>query len=86
MKTVFKYNFTPDDIVELQLPGGATILHCAEQYGYMCLWALVDPTAPLETRRIRMAGTGHPIPEAKVRHINTIVMHNGSLVFHFFEL
>lgn len=87
MKKVFKYPFSVQDIIELDLPVAAEILHCDMQPGSgFAAWCLVDPTAPTAKRRIKMAGTGHPIGEHVKRFINTIMMENGRLVFHFFEI
>jgi hypothetical protein len=62
--TIYKYPFEIQDYVELALPHGAELLHVDFQREVPCLWALVDPKAPLTRRRIRVAGTGHPIEEA----------------------
>ncbi len=86
--TIYKYPFTPADVVEVMLPQGAEILHCAFQPSTQqwCLWAMVYPSLPLKPRLIRMAGTGHEIQSALGRFINTCVCHDGMLVFHFFEV
>ena len=75
-------------MVTFMLPTEAEILHCDYQHenvGWF-LWALVVPDEPVTVtrRRIRMAGTGHPIDQLGLRFINT-VLHLG-LVFHFFEI
>lgn len=83
MLKVFKYPVGVNDIIEVPLPKGAKPLHFGEQNGMVCLWALVDPSAPLTTYRFRMAGTGHPI-DTVGDYINTLIMQEDQLVFHFF--
>ncbi len=86
--TIHKYPFTPADVVEVMLPKGAQILHCAfqESAGKWCLWAMVYPSQPLKPRLIRMAGTGHDLESALGRFINTSLSNGGQFVFHFFEV
>lgn len=62
---VFKYIENMDDIIEIDLPTGAQILHVNVQDDYnrkVCIWALIDESISIvEKRRIRIAGTGHLI-------------------------
>ena len=54
-----------------------------------CLWALVNPDAPMETRTFRVVGTGHDIPPDGADylwyHVGTFQMHGGYFVGHLFE-
>ena len=88
MRTVWKYDIKPDDYHRIEMPAGATLLDFKEQRGVCCLWALVDPEAPAEPRRFRMAGTGHYIADepTTMAYVGTAMMHNGALVFHLFEV
>ncbi len=88
MKKVFKYVLEFADYVELELPVGAKILHFGIQYGDPRIWALVDPTAGKEIRKFRFAGTGHPItePDSELDFIGTVMMRDGALVWHLFEV
>lgn len=87
MKAVWKFPVPIDDVVDINMPPGAKILHVAEQFGAPCIWALVTPGESTERRTFRFAGTGHPIEE---RHAGTFVgtffMEGGALVFHLFEV
>ena len=83
---VYKYPIKIDDIVELELPAGAEILHVEAQNDKLCLWALVDPEKPTLYRRIRIAGTGHTIKENIIRYINTFTLYEKALWFHVFEI
>lgn len=89
MRKVFKYELPMDDYISVVLPKGADILHFDSQHQnqYFQIWALVDPDAPKEVRKFRIAGTGHPIEDdLKLRHIATAITLQGQLVFHLFEV
>lgn len=47
----------------------------------------MTPISPTETRRFRLAGTGHEIDvDVRQRHVATVLLYDGALVFHLFEL
>lgn len=85
---VWKFPIKYGDFVDLQLPVGAKLLHVDEQYGTPCIWALVDPQKQKETRRFRLAGTGHPInfQIESLSHVGSYLTAGGQLVFHLFEI
>jgi hypothetical protein len=86
MKTVFKYHLPLGDIVTIKLPAGAQILDVNIQHGSVYLWALVNSERVLEDRTFRIAGTGHEIKQIPTKHIGTIRLSDGDLVFHVFEI
>lgn len=88
MKKVFKYTLEFSDHIVLELPVGAEILHFGIQDDVLRIWALVDPTVEKEIRKFRLAGTGHPItePDSELNFIGTVIMRNGLLVWHLFEI
>lgn len=87
MRTVYKYPLLPiGDNIVLSLPAGATVLSVQVQHGEPCVWALVDTDAPLVKRSFRLAGTGHPLPNAPLAHLGTFQLEGGSLVFHLLEV
>jgi hypothetical protein len=87
MKTVWKFEIKPDDIIEISLPVGAKPLTVQEQNGGAQLWCLCNPNkTTYETRKFRLAGTGHIIYENILAFIGTFQLDNGSLVFHLFEV
>ena len=51
------------DYITIAMPVDAQILTVQMQNNVACIWALVDPDAPLIERRFRWAGTGHEIKE-----------------------
>ena len=86
MKAVWKYPLPGSDTFDIKMPRGAKILTAAAQFEDVCLWALVNPEAPPETRSFRLAGTGHEITENLGRHISTFQLANGRIVLHLFEV
>lgn len=86
MKRIFKYPVAINDYIEIEMPKGAQILDAQAQAEVPCIWALVDPSQPKETRRFRFAGTGHPIKETNLIHIGSFQMAGGALIFHMFEI
>lgn len=88
MLKVFKYPVPMSDEFTLKLPHGATILSVQQQHDVVCMWALVDTAAEIETRVFRLAGTGHEIAQRanQLIHISTFQLQGGRLVFHVFEI
>lgn len=94
MRQIWKFplNVMPDDgTTEIAMPEGAQIIHfepllsgdlSAPNY-HPTVWAIVDSDSPLETRRFRIFGTGHPLPRA-ARHVGTYF--ESVFVWHIFEL
>ncbi len=85
--SVWKFVLRVDDVVAVQMPAGARVLSCGNQYGEVCVWAVVDVAAPLVERRFRIAGTGHPLTAADAgAFVGTVMLVSGTLVFHVFDL
>ena len=86
---VFKYPIIPSDWITIELPRDAKVLTVQVQRTGAYLWVLVDPSAPLEPRHFRLAGTGHPITveqAADLIYVGTFQLYGGDLVFHLFEI
>lgn len=86
---VGKFPVNVADVISVMLPARANPLHFDFQNGVLCLWAVIDThEKTMETRRFRMAGTGHELEFDVInpRFMNTTLLQGGSLVFHFFEL
>lgn len=68
--TIWKFLFDVNDRVSMRMPGTPRVLLVECQRGEACLWAEVDPDAPLREHRFRVFGTGHPrIPAAGLEHV-----------------
>ena len=86
MKKIYKYCFGVADQVELEMPEGAEFLCVQVQFGGPCLWAIVDDEAKLETRILRIIGTGHSLPSSEqLAYIGTIQEAGGGLIWHVFD-
>jgi len=85
MGTIYKYELSSHRETELRLPVGADILRVDIQENTTCLWAIVEPDAPKEVRVIEVFGTGHAMPNANRKFINTFLVAGGEYVFHAFE-
>ena len=89
MKKIFKYPFVVDDVVELKMPKGAQLLSIQFQDEQLCAWALVDPDENLETRKLRIIGTGHPVFDDDLEDTEffttvQVVFQEQNLVWHIF--
>lgn len=71
----------------IRMPSGAAVLSVGLQGATVCLWAMVDPTAPEEKRTFESYATGQDVSSpGGLRFIGTTVDLSGSpLVFHHFE-
>lgn len=72
---------------EIELPAGAEILSVQAQNNTPVLWALVDPEAPKEKRKLVLLNTGGEMPTDVSFHrfLGTFQLNGGGLVFHLFE-
>jgi len=86
MKTVWKFNVSIQEDFSLLMPRGAKILKLDLQQGEPKIWALVDSDNPAEERNFIGRGTGHLIDNPVCDHIGTVVMMNGTFVYHVFEV
>lgn len=86
-KRVWKYQLSITDWQALYMPIGAVILSVQEQFGDICLWAMVDSEEEIyENRIIIIVGTGNPAEHVDpINYIGTVQTHDGSLVWHVFE-
>lgn len=85
MRTIYKYPLGITDEFWLSLPKDAEILHIGVQEGMPMLWAIVDPEAVWDSRRLLVVGTGHLLPDgaSKLTHVSTF--QEGPFVWHVFE-
>lgn len=92
MKTVYKYNLSPDEgtLNTLTLPKGAKFVRVGVQPQGFVVWALVDTEAEKEQRALTMVPTGAGVPDKyELEFVDTIqiVRPDGSLmVSHCFEV
>lgn len=76
-----------DGTITLDMPRGARLLTAREQGSALCLWAEVDPTAPVRPVHFRVTRTGDVLaPLERRRHIGTGVLNGDALILHVFVL
>jgi hypothetical protein len=86
MKTIWKYKLELTDVQNILMPESARILSVQFQRRELCLWALLDPEEPKMRRRIRIVGTGNPMPDhgSIWWFIGTVQQEEYGLVWHVF--
>ena len=82
MRTIWK--FPLDKVGPTEMREGAKIVHAGTQDGILCLWAEIDPSRPVVTRRFIVVGTGHALPEAYCEHLLT--WQEPPFVWHLYEV
>ena len=80
---VWKFTVEPDRSV-IRMPQGAQVISVAAQGDHVCLWALVDPDAPVEDREFIPVMTGEAIDEG-ARYVGSAHGVSGWIVVHVFE-
>lgn len=92
-QTVYKYPFDVDDEIAVVLPDRASVLHIdldpafPAGSGHLAVWALVDPgEQPVVPMRLRVAGTGHPVPNGIGAAGWRATVIDGPFVWHVFEV
>jgi hypothetical protein len=83
-RTVWKFDLETVDEQTISVPKGAQFLSLQMQHGKPRIWALVDPNAREYPVDIRIAGTGHELPDSPGNFLGTFQLHDGGLVFHAF--
>jgi hypothetical protein len=69
------------------LPRGACIVEIAVQDDKECIWAIVDPRAPMVTHEFLFVSTGDPIPEGLMLcYLKTLFRDDGAFVRHLFRV
>lgn len=90
--TIWKFPLAEIHEQTIAMPENATILSVQVQpkrgwgsRGEICMWALVDPHAPLQERRFLIYGTGQAIFgwEKEYQFVATVQL--DSFVWHIFE-
>jgi len=85
MKTIYKYELEGSN-PHIEMPYGSKVLCVQMQGAVPCIWAEVDPDAPLVKRSFRIVGTGHSIDFTNGEYIGTFQMHGGTFIWHLYEL
>lgn len=87
MKTIWKFELTPNRIQSLPIPIGGQILTVQNKgENAPLMWVLVDPDMPLQDRYLGIYTTNTAVPDNPGRYIGTFLLFDGTLEFHLFEM
>lgn len=87
MIVVWKYPIElTDDIIKLSLPQASQILDVDVQYNSINMWVKHESDNIKENRYFKWFGTGQPIDMTNLEFVKTLILHDGQLVFHLFEV
>jgi len=87
MKTIWKFELTPNRLQSVPIPFGGEILTVhAKQDNAPLLWALVDPDMPPKDRYLGVYTTNTELPDDPGRYVGSFFIYEGSLEFHLFEM
>lgn len=87
MKTIWKFELTPNRIQCVPIPFGGKILTVKNKGDNSpVLWALVDPEMPAQDRFLGIYTTNTEVPDEPGRYIDSFYLFEGSLEFHVFEM
>lgn len=86
MTKIFKYpihKYPSQSEPKISMPKGSLVVHVGfDPNQQVCIWAQVDPNAPMEEVSIQVVGTGHECPEGHY-HIGSFL--DGPFVWHVFK-
>ena len=100
MQTIYKYDIplsagqglSTDSSFTLDIPEEGEVLSVAAQHNKPVMWVFVDTEAEVKPRKFRVATTGNPYPggmkwkAGDECYSGTIILHEGTLVIHIFEV
>ena len=87
-KVIWKYSLQVTDEQVIDMPKGASLLTVQVQGEMACLWAIVEPSMPMEKRTFVVVGTGHEKDFDffdVLTYIGTFQMVQGAFIGHVFE-
>jgi hypothetical protein len=92
MRRIYKYQLETIDIQLINVPRltgeenfKSQVLNVDTQNGTPCIWCLVDVEEEQQQIKIRIIGTGNPMPVlSKDDYLGTYQLHNGEQIFHVF--
>lgn len=86
MKVVWKYNLPAlPGSGPIEMQQGAQLLKFDVQLDELCLWALVDPGAPVVHRYLGIAETGLTALRDDEKYVGTALLQSGKYVLHLFD-
>lgn len=87
MKTIWKFELTPNRLQSVAIPFGGQILTVQTKGDNApMLWVLVDPEMPPTDRYLGVYTTNTKVPDQPGRYVGSFFIYDGSLEFHLFEM
>lgn len=87
MKTIWKFELTPNRLQSVPIPFGGQILSVHSKGDDVpILYALVDPDMPPKDRELAIYTTNTKVPDDPGRYVSSFFIYEGSLEFHLFEM
>jgi hypothetical protein len=87
MKTIWKFELTPNRLQSVPIPAGGTILTVQTKGDNAPLmWVLVDPDMPTQERCRGIDTANTAVPDDPGRYVGTFQIMEGTLEFHLFEM
>ncbi len=84
MRTIHKFQLEITDHQELYINHGSVILDAQMQNDKLCLWAIVDNSAPKVSKFFRIYGTGGQDIDQEGAYVATV--QEDGFVWHLFEV
>ena len=81
-RRIWKFPIKVTDEQHISIPKYPEFLSVQFQGDELCIWAVVEPENEKKKHRIRVVGTGHPLPEGCI-YIGTV--QDRPYVWHVFE-
>jgi len=85
-KVIWKFTVPLSNCVDIEMPTGAEVISVGMQRGALCMWAKVDPDAPMIMREFMVEGTGQPPNRRLADAVHWGTTQDGSMVWHLFEV
>ena len=82
--TVWKYTLAPAEEQILELPRGAKPVRVQNQNASMVMYWEVDNEQPKRKQKVFIVGTGQPLPKGDINYVDTVMLLQGTLVFHIY--
>lgn len=85
-RTIWKYQIPVLEDFTIKLPTGAEIIRFANEGGKLWLWAVVNPSAEIEDRRLLAFKAGAEMPSEPMDYLGCAAIYiQAELMLYYFE-
>ena len=86
-RVIWKYQIPVLEDFEVELPTGAQIIRFDNEGGKLWFWAVVQPDAPIESKRLLAFKTGAEIPDIAMNYLGmAAIFIQAELMLYYFEV